>query len=139
MNLNAQENNEVRVEINEEFIQDEAEQEIDRPLNREELEAVEEGLRENLWEYVRDAISRVISYSELIENNKNAGKTFPHYQVYWRNIGAFQPQFKELQAFRTEKEAVEYTQGNKIGNSENEWKIVKVNSPEDLSTEKPQL
>ena len=129
----------VLIEIGEELIQGEAEQELDRQLTDKELEEVEAEILENIYFHIRDAICEVISYNELIESSKDAGKVFPHYQVYWRNVSAYQPQFKALRAFRTEKEAVEYTRGNKIGNSENKWKIIRINSQEEVSTEKTKL
>lgn len=114
------------VVITEEFIQSEAEQELNRRLSPAECEEVYYTLLENTWEFIRDSIHKVTCYHKMLERNKEAEKTFPHYVAYHRNINAYQNDFSKLGVFGSEADARAFMSYDLVSQFD-EWKLVQVN------------
>lgn len=114
------------VVIDEECIQSEAMDELNRNLTSVELEHVYYTLLENSIDFIRDAITDVIRFNEMLGHNKGAEKAFPHYVVYHRNFNAYQPEFGKGQAFANEADAKEYIHHDFIS-EDDEWRLVQVN------------
>jgi hypothetical protein len=111
--------------IDEDFIQQEAETILERKLTSDECEEVYEAILGDLSELIQDNISDVIDFNELIERNKNADKTFPHYKTYYRNENAYQPKFKVIGVFKKEEDARQFIHHDFIDEF-CEWRLVLV-------------
>lgn len=94
------------IEITQGWVQEEAEQELNRQLTKDELEEVEAIMGENLWMFIRDNIREVISHRELVESNKNSRTIFPHYEIWWYDESAKKYQY--IYSFKMVEEAHRY-------------------------------
>lgn len=111
------------VEIGEEFIQMEAEMMIGRELTSSEYEEVCEGIDGDLSRIVQYEIEEVICLGELIENNTDSEKKFPHYKVSHRNKNAFQTVFEVVITVSTEEEARHFIEHQMITEFD-EWRVM---------------
>lgn len=111
--------------IDEELIQDEAETILDQQLSTDELEEVRDVILENVSEMVQDSIHYVIGFKEMLERNRKAERSFPHYQVSHRNENAFEPEFKISGTFKSLDDAKQYVHHDFITEFD-EWKVVQV-------------
>lgn len=111
------------VEIDEEFIQMEAEVTLERCLSSYEYDKVVEEICGNLTFLVQDAIDKVICLADLIENNKDAENIFPHYKVLHRNENAFMPTFETVITVSEEGAARHFIEDHNIINEFDEWQI----------------
>ncbi|MEI8270291.1 MAG: hypothetical protein WCG45_02895 [bacterium] len=112
--------------IDEDFVQTEAILMLRRKLTTDELEEIYESILEDLSELIQDNIYDLIDFNELLERNKNADKTFPHYKTYYRNENAYQPNFKVIGVFKTEEDARQFIHHDFIDEF-CEWRLVLVN------------
>jgi hypothetical protein len=116
--------------ITDEFIQQEAEQEIDRQLTEAEMEQVVDCLYGDGWpifEFIRECINKTIELNELIEKSKCAEKTTPHFKLYHKNANAYQPNLTLNASFETLEETKKYLRLNWDFISEfDQWKITRV-------------
>lgn len=100
--------------IDEEYIRDEVESYFDaygierEMLNVSQIEDVFYKLTENLIPAVQDSIREVIDDIELTERSENAEKTFPHYEIYWRNKNAYQNEWTKVGLFKTNEDVEEF-------------------------------
>ncbi len=136
--MNSNQEEKVLFKIYEEIIQEEAECVLDRFLTTEELEQVEEEIREHLCELIQDAIHSVIDYNKLIQRNKDAEKSFPHFKLYWLCHGTGETDYRLEHIFRLKEDIKQYKQMI-FTFAGDEWKLVTVNSPEDIIEEKIEL
>jgi hypothetical protein len=111
--------------INEEFIQEEVETVIERKLSPDEITEVGEVIMEKLSWVVQESVHEVIDFNEMMERNKNADKTRPHYKVYHRNENAFQLVFEQVGVFKNEKDARQFINHDIITEFD-EWRVVLV-------------
>jgi hypothetical protein len=112
--------------ITEEIIQTEAENAIDRRLSPAEYEEVYEVIMEDLYLLLQDSVHKVTCYHKMLERNKEAEKTFPHYVAYHRNINAYQNDFSKLGVFGSEADARSFMNYDLVTQYD-EWKLVQVN------------
>ena len=115
-----------KITINKNFIQTEAETMLERKLTSDEYEEVYEAILEDLSELIQDNINDVIDFNEMLERNKDADKTFPHYKTYHRNENAYQPEFKVIGIFKNEEDARQFIHHDFITEFD-EWRLVLVN------------
>ncbi len=81
-------------EVIDQFIQQEADNILERELSDDELEEVKERVCGDLFMLIQDKINEVMDFRELIERNGDAQTTFPHYKVIWKNENAYVKNFK---------------------------------------------
>lgn len=111
------------VEVKEDLIQAEAEIMLGRELTPSEYEEVCDGIDSDLSRVVQYEIEEVICLNELIENNKDAEKKFPHFKVFHKNENAFQSVFKVVITLGTEEEAKHFIDHN-IVTEFDEWRVI---------------
>ena|SRR3989338_9237256 len=116
-----------KIIIDEEFIQTEAENTLERKLTSNEYEQVFYAILEDLSCLIQDKIDDTIRFNEMLKRNKDASKTFPHYKTYHRNQNAFQREFKVVGIFNNEKDAREFINHDFITEFD-EWRLVVVNN-----------
>lgn len=115
--------------IDDDTVQQEAENCLERELTAEELDQVFETLYDGWVELVQDKIREVIDFKEMLERNKDASEQFPHFKVYHRNENAYQPEFSQASCFKTEEDARAYVHHDFITEFD-EWKIFRVDGGE---------
>lgn len=111
--------------ISDELIQFEAETVLERKLTSDECEEVYEKIIEGLSPLIQDSIYEVIDFNEMLERNKDADKTFPHYKTYHRNEVAYQPKFKAIGTFKNEEDARMFIR-NDVITQYDQWQLVRV-------------
>lgn len=111
--------------IDEEFVQTEAKNMLERKLTSDECEEVYETILGNLSELVQNKINEVIDFNEMLKRNKNAQKTLPHYKTLHRNENAYQPEFEVVGTFKTERDARKFINHDFITQFD-EWRLVLV-------------
>lgn len=95
--------------IDEEIIQQEAEQELERKLTPDELDQVWDAIyTENpaLWQFIREKVCTVIEYNEMIIRNENVDKNLPYYKVYQKHQNSDKTDFKEVDVFKSKEDAL---------------------------------
>jgi hypothetical protein len=112
--------------IDEEFIQTEAENTLERKLTPSECEQVYYAILEDLSCLIQDKIDDTIRFNEMLKRNRDASKTFPHYKTYHRNENAYQLKFKVVGVFKSEEDAREFIHHDFITEFD-EWRLVVVN------------
>lgn len=116
----------MNITIDDEFVQSVAEAILDDELTEEGLADVEEKIGNSLYGFVYEQITAVADFNDLIERNKDAESSLPHYVAYWRNKNAFQPEFRKMGVFATEADAKQFAHHYDIITEFDEWKIVLV-------------
>jgi len=111
--------------IDDEYIQNEANDIIERKVSDSEHEDVCEEINSKLFILVKESISKVMNFNELLERNKYADKALPHYKVYWMNKDTYQQEFKTIKIFRNKEDAVQFIHHDFIGQLD-QWKVVQV-------------
>lgn len=111
--------------IDEEFVQTEAETVLERKLTPDECEEVCETICEGLSSLIQDSIGEVVDYNEMLERNKDADKTLPHYKTYHRNENAYQPEFRVMGVFKNEEDARQFIHHN-YNTEFDQWRLVLV-------------
>lgn len=127
LNRYYQQNGTVRIEITEQWIQAEAEQELERLLSQKELQEVENRLYDSLSlsMCIRDVIREVIDWNDLMGRNKDAEKFFPHFKLFRLCRRTGEKDFKLEHIFLHREDIEEYKRGviRWVGD---EWKTVRV-------------
>lgn len=103
-------------------IQEEAETTFEEKLTEDELEIVKDDICGELGWVIQEAIERALDFRELLKRNEGAKDVFPHYRVFYRNEGAYIPNFEPSGAFVTKDDAEKYMHHEK-GVYGGEWKI----------------
>lgn len=111
--------------FDEELVQGEAENCLDRQLTDDEIEEVFEAIYMEWDWFLQDRIREVIDFNEMLERNKGAENEPIHFDAWHRNENAYQYDFKKLESFKTEDDAKQYAQNDSITEYD-EWKIVRV-------------
>ena len=111
--------------IDEELVQGEAENCLDRQLTDDEIEEVFEAIYMEWDWFVQDRINSVIDFNEMLERNKGAESEPIHFEVWYRNENAYQHDFKKLDLFKNEADAKQYAEHDFITEYD-EWKIIRV-------------
>ena len=111
--------------IDDEYIQNEANDIIERKVSDSEHEDVCEEINSKLFILVKESISKVMNFNKLLARNKYTDKAFPHYKVYWMNKDNYQQEFKTIKIFRNKEDAVQFIHHDFIGQLD-QWKVVQV-------------
>jgi len=111
--------------FDEELVQGEAENCLDRQLTDDEIEEVFEAIYMEWDWFIQDRIREVIDFNEMLERNKGAENEPVHFDAWHRNVNAYQYDFKKLKSFKTEDDAKQYAHNDFITEYD-EWKIVRV-------------
>jgi len=111
--------------IDKELIQQDAETLLDRQLTEKEFEDVHYAILERVSDVVQDGIHHVIDFNEMLERNKGAEKSLPHYRVLHKNDNAYQPDFRTVGTFKNEKDARQYMHQD-VTTEFDQWKVVQV-------------
>ena len=126
-------NNKEQIIIDFDLIQELAgEGHLERDLTKEELETIFYEISDNLWEFVVDMTEKVIDYDQLLEANKNAHNTFPHYQVVWKNENSYQKDFKERGCFLNLDDAKKFVHHDFISEYD-QWQVYRVEQDQSLT------
>jgi len=114
--------NDSKIIIDEDVIQDQAKCCIGRKLTSEECEEAFDTILEGLAEFVYYKIDEVMDIRETVKKNKNAGKTLPHYKVYYKKTYLEgEQQFEEEAVFKNRGDARRFVHYNSFSGI---WKII---------------
>jgi hypothetical protein len=120
-------NKNINISMNGEYIKIEAKIHTGRKLTLDEYEEVCEGINAELSVSLREKISMLVDFNDIIERNKNAEESFPHFKVLHRkpsaNKNTSKSKFEVEGVFKT-KEDAQYFANHDLVKDFGEWYVV---------------
>lgn len=115
----------MKIIIDEEYIQNEADSILERKISPEEHEEMCDEINSKLSMFVQESIRKVMNFTELLIRNKYADRVLPHYKVYWMNKDTCQQEFKIIKVFINKKDAVQFIHHD-FNSQLDQWKVIQV-------------